>query len=199
VPAVATGRGADLLPEPAIAHHMGTGGCHIVSLVGAKFTTARWAAERAVNLASRDIGGHHRRSRTAATRLPHAGIADVEGWLVETMRAIGVELDRDVMDHLTGWYGTEASDVVRFGAARNRLDRLDPHSPVLADEIAYAAENADAVRLADAVLRRTALGGAGHPGNEALQRAAAIMAETCRWTEARREEELEATEAKYRL
>jgi glycerol-3-phosphate dehydrogenase len=70
---------------------------------------------------------------------------------------------------------------------------------VLAGEIAYAAENADAVRLADAVLRRTALGGAGHPGSEALQRAAAIMAETCGWTDARRDEELAATERVYRV
>jgi glycerol-3-phosphate dehydrogenase len=199
VPAVATGRGADLLPDPAIAHHTGTGGSNVVSLVGVKFTTARWAAERAVNLASRDIGGHHRRSRTAATPLPHAGIADVEGRLVETLRALGVELDRDVIDHLTGWYGTEASDVVRYAAARNRLDRLDPHSPVLAGEMAYAAEHAHAVRLADAVLRRTAFGGAGHPGREGLQRAAAIIGETCGWSEERRTEELASVERVYRV
>ena len=199
VPAVAKGRGVDLLPDPAIARHTGTGGSHVVSLVGVKFTTARWAAERAVTLACRDHGGHHRRSRTAAAPLPHAGIADVEGRLVETLRAIGVELDRDVIDHLTGWYGTEASDVVRHAAARNRLDRIDPRSPVLAGEIAYAAEREDAIRLADAVLRRTALGAAGHPGGEALARAAAIMAETCGWPDARRAEELAATERVYRV
>ena len=199
VPAVATGRGVDLLPEPAIVRHTGRDGSHVVSLVGVKFTTARWAAERAVNLAAHDLAGHHRRSRTAAAPLPHAGIADVEGRLVETTRALGVELDRDVIDHLTGWYGTEASDVVRHAAAGNRLDRIDPHSPVLTGEIAYAAEREDAVRLADAVLRRTTLGSAGHPGADALQRAAAIMAETCGWSEERRAEELAATERVYRV
>jgi glycerol-3-phosphate dehydrogenase len=192
VPAVTRGGTADLLPEPLIARHT-AGGSHLVSLVGVKYTTARWAAERAVSLACQDLGGHHRRSRTAAAPLPHAGIADVEGRLVETLRSLGLELDRDVIDHLTGWYGTEASDVVRYAADRNRLDRIAPQSAVLSGEIAYAAERADALRLEDAVLRRTPLGAAGDPGQEALERAAMVMAETLGWSEATRAQEVKAT------
>ncbi|HYN08565.1 MAG TPA: FAD-dependent oxidoreductase [Vicinamibacterales bacterium] len=199
VPAVAGGRGADLLPEPVITKHNVAGGSTLVSLVGVKYTTARWAAEHAIDLACRELGGHHRRSRTASSPLPHAGIADVEGRLVETLRALGVDLDRDVIDHLTGWYGTEASDVVRHAADTGRLDRLAPTTPVLSGEISYAAANADAVRLSDVVLRRTPLGAAGHPGRDALDHAAAIMASAGRWSDEERAEEVRATEEIYRV
>jgi glycerol-3-phosphate dehydrogenase len=199
VPAVASGRGADLLPDPVITKHTIAGGSSVVSLVGVKYTTARWAAEHAVSLACRDLAGHHRRSRTASAPLPHAGIADVEGRLVETMRALGVDLDRDVMDHLTGWYGTEASDVVRHAADTGRLDRIASTTPVISGEISYAAAHADAVRLADVVMRRTPLGAAGHPGHDALDRAAAIMANAGRWSDEDRAQEVRTVEDIYRV
>jgi glycerol-3-phosphate dehydrogenase len=193
VPAVARGSRVELLPDPVVERHSGAGGSRLISLVGVKYTTARRAAEDAVNAACREIGGHHRRSRTATTPLPHAGIADVEGRLVETLRALGVDLDREIIDHLTGWYGTEASDVVRHAVTCNRLERITDRSPVISGEISYAAEQADAVRLADAVLRRTPLGAAGHPGEDALARAAGVMAQSLRWSDARRAEEIETT------
>jgi glycerol-3-phosphate dehydrogenase len=193
VPAVARGGQVDLLPDPVIARHIGTGGSRVISLVGVKYTTARRAAEDAVDAACGEIGGHHRRSRTSTMPLPHADIADVEGRLVETLRGLGIDLDREVIDHLTGWYGTEASDVVRHAAASNRLDRISDRSPVLSGEISYAVEHADAVRLADAVLRRTSLGAAGHPGSQALARAADVMAQALHWTEAQRAGEIEKT------
>jgi glycerol-3-phosphate dehydrogenase len=193
VPAVARGSRMELLPDPVVERHSGAGGSRLISLVGVKYTTARRAAEDAVDAACREIGGHHRRCRTATTPLPHAGIADVEGRLVETLRALGMDLDRETIDHLTGWYGTEASDVVRHAASCNRLDRITDRSPVLSGEISYAAEHADAVRLADAVLRRTPLGAAGHPGADALARAADVMAQSLRWSDSRRAEEIEKT------
>jgi glycerol-3-phosphate dehydrogenase len=77
------------------------------------------------------------------------------------------------------------------------LDRLVPESPVLSGEIAYAVEHADAVHLSDAVLRRTLLGSAGHPGTAALQRAAAIMADELGWDTTRRQRESAILEDGY--
>jgi glycerol-3-phosphate dehydrogenase len=122
------------------------------------------------------------RCRTAAAVLPHAGIADVEGRLVETLRALDLSLDRDVLEHLTSWYGTEASEVIRHASARHQLDRLADTSAVLTGEVSYAVRNSQARRLSDAVLRRTPLGSAGHPGQPALARAAAVMAAELNWT-----------------
>jgi glycerol-3-phosphate dehydrogenase len=194
-PAVVVGSRATLLAEPQITRPATTNG--VISIVGVKYTTARAAAEHAVDAVCAEIGGHRRPSRTATSTLPHAGIADVEGRLVETLRDLGVELDRDVIDHLTGWYGTEASDVVRTAADANELERLSEGSPVLAGEISYAARFADAKRLSDAVLRRTPLGSAGHPGRPALERAADVMGKVHHWTAERRENEIRAVEERY--
>lgn len=198
VPAqVRPGRAADLLPEPVIIRHGSQGLAGLVSLVGVKYTTARWAAERAVDAALAELQRPRGRCRTATTTLPHAGIADVEGRLIETLRSHGLTLDRDIIEHLTGWYGTEAPGVIRFAAEHQLLDRVAPTSPVLAGEIAYAVEHAHAVHLTDPILRRTALGSAGHPGPEAVARAATVMGTRLGWSPRERTAEILAVEQVY--
>ena len=71
--------------------------------------------------------------------------------------------------------------------------------PVLAGEMSYAAAHADAVHLSDAVLRRTPLGSAGHPGNEALERAADVMGTFLKWTAVEREEHVSRVLERYRF
>jgi glycerol-3-phosphate dehydrogenase len=56
-----------------------------------------------------------------------------------------------------------------------------------------------AVKLADAVVRRTEAGSAGHPGEDALDRAASIMARAHGWDEARRRSEIAEVQAFYQL
>jgi glycerol-3-phosphate dehydrogenase len=134
-----------------------------------------------VDVICRDLQRPVRPCGTANTPLPHAAIADVEGRLTEALRAAGTTLEPDVFAHLASWYGTEAPAVVAFSADRGLLDRLAPGTPVLAGEIAYAAAHGSAVHLDDVVLRRTALGSAGHPGRPAVERAAAIMSTAAGW------------------
>ena len=66
-------------------------------------------------------------------------------------------------------------------------------------EIAYAAREEMAVTLADALLRRTEAGSAGHPGADAVSRAADVMAAELGWDSARRQSEIDAVEVFYRL
>jgi glycerol-3-phosphate dehydrogenase len=199
VPAVVRNGRADLLAEHEVIRHAGRGVRGLVSLVGVKYTTARWAAAQAVDAVCAELGGRHPRSRTADATLPHAAIADTEGRLTETERALGLTLDRDVFQHLASWYGTEAPAAIEHAARRGLLDRLDPEAPVLAGEIAYAVATSAAQRLADVVLRRTALGGARRPARSALERAAAIMADRLDWTPTRVVEEIAAVEKRYEV
>lgn len=187
----------ELLPESQVVDHARDGAPGLFSIIGVKYTTSRATAEHAVDIVCRAIGRSANVCRTATTVLPHAGIADAEGRLIETLRDLRVDLDRDVIDHLTSWYGTEASDVARYTASLDLGDRVQPHSPVLAGEIAYAADQAHAVRLTDAVLRRTSLGSAGYPGRAALERAADVIAGRLKWTTETRAAEIAATEAAY--
>lgn len=196
--AVKDGR-ADLLAECKLINHAGRGAPGLLSLVGVKFTTARLAAEQAVNAVCAALGlnGAAVRCRTASTTLPFADVSDAEGRLVETLRSLRATLPPDVASHLTSWYGVEAADVVVHAAATGRLDRLSPHHSVIEGEITYAAERGLAERLSDVVLRRTALGSAGHPGIAALERAAELVAATHGWSAERRAEELRLVEAVY--
>lgn len=196
-PASVKGARADLLAEPLIIDHARTGRPGVVSLIGVKFTGARLAAERAVNVVAHQLGGGRRPCRTAVAVLPHADIADVEGRLVETLRGLGVELDRDVLEHLGSWYGTEASDVVRYAAESGQFDRVAADVPMLAAEIGYAVDRGQARRLADAVLRRTPLGSAGHPGRAALEAAAAVMAARTGWSPEERARQIQDVERLY--
>jgi glycerol-3-phosphate dehydrogenase len=196
-PAMTSGGRVDFLPDSQIIDHGRQGTPGVVSLVGVKYTTARATAERAVTEICRAIGRPAGPCRTSATVLPHAGIADAEGRLIETLRDLRLDLDRDVIDHLTSWYGTEAPDIARFAASIDLVDRIQPQSSVLAAEIAYAATHAHALHLGDAVLRRTAVGSAGHPGRATLECAATVMGRTLGWTDEQRAAELAATEAVY--
>ena len=196
-PAMTHGGRVDLLPESQVIDHGRQGAGGLFSIVGVKYTTARGTAERAVTEICRSIGRPAASCRTGTTVLPHAGIADAEGRLIETLRDLRLDLERDVIEHLTSWYGTEASDVARFAASIDRADRIQPTSPVLAAEIAYAARRAQAQHLSDAVLRRTSLGSAGHPGRVALERAADVMRQALGWTEEQRNGEIAVTEAIY--
>ncbi len=196
-PALVRGGRAEFLPDPRVVRH-GNGAAGLVSIVGVKYTTARLVAERAVDAAAAAASHSRGRCTTGIAELPHAGIADAEGRLIETLRELGLRLEKDVQDHLTSWYGTESTEVARYAAASPfGVDCLGDDVPVLCAEMAYAVDHARAMRLSDAVLRRTPLGSAGHPGRGALDRAAAIMGEQLGWTDAQRADEIRAVESLY--
>jgi glycerol-3-phosphate dehydrogenase len=188
---------ADLLAEHKITSHASSGTPGLISVVGVKYTTARLAAERVVDAVMRDLGRPRGTCRTLEVELPHAGVADVEGRLLESLRDLGLTLDRDVIAHLSGWYGTEASEIVRFAQTTAGLERLGPGCPVLAAEIGYAVEHGSARALGDAVLRRTPLGNAGPPGRPLLERAADLMGARLKWDAARKAAEIDAVEGGY--
>jgi glycerol-3-phosphate dehydrogenase len=189
--------GSDLLAEPKVLSHAELAG--VVSLVGVKYTTARLAAERAVDAVSRHTGAATRSCRTATQLLPHADVADSDGILQETSRALGVRLDRDVHAHIAGWYGTEGPAVLRCAHSENALGRLTPDRPVMAGEVLYAIREGAAQRLEDVVFRRTPLGSTGDPGETAIDNTAAIMARECGWAGERQSEEVARVRSRFAI
>ena len=105
----------------------------------------------------------------------HAGIADVEGQLIEACRAANVTLPPAVQAHLSGWYGTEAPAVFGYALASPfGLATVTSDSPVLLAELAFARDHAMAVTPDDAIYRRTSLGGTGRVPAEILRTVAKI-------------------------
>lgn len=190
-PAIVRNGRADLLPEPQLIRHRDAGVPGVTSLVGVKFTTARAAAAQAVDAICDELGRAGARCRTADVVLPSAERAKTPADAL--LEGLDVTSTAAAID----WYGGEAADVAAYCAASGLTRPLAEGCRVLAGEIAYAVEHGAAVRLADAVLRRTALGGAGHPGDAALSAAADLMAAKLRWSPAERAAEIAHVEARF--
>jgi glycerol-3-phosphate dehydrogenase len=74
---------------------------------------------------------------------------------------------------------------------------LVPGSNTLEAEILHAVRCEAARTLSDVVLRRTDLGGSGHPGSAALEAAATLMAKELHWDATRWQKELDVTSAAF--
>jgi glycerol-3-phosphate dehydrogenase len=177
VPAAPGKRGLDLPRDFEVRSHQDQSKPSLISLIGAKYTTARLAAEHAIDAACRQLGKTGAHSRTADRALPHAGIADVEGHLIETARDTGGPLDTETLRHLAAWYGTEAPAVLTYARASQWKDtRVVASAPVLAAEVAYARDHAMAMTADDVIYRRTALGGAGRVTGETIAKVESLIA-----------------------
>lgn len=124
-------------------------------MVGGKWTTFRAFAEQTADVVLEALG----RSRTAVTLDLAIGggrdftnAADLEAELAD---AFGVSSARAA--HLVDAYGTRASEVMRFCAAREDDRPLVPGSVVTAAEIVFLVRHELVTRLGDIVMRRTAL------------------------------------------
>jgi len=199
VPArAAADTGAALLPESRILDHAADGAPRALTIVGAKYTTARRTAERAVDLLGKKLGKRLAKSQTAATLLPGAGIADHEALAIEHARHVGVDLPLPVIRHLIGRYAESAPAIIGLLAAEPGLAApLAPDTPTLAAEVVHAVRNEAALRLSDVILRRTTVGAAGHPGRPILEAAAALAARELGWNAERVKEEIAQVESVY--
>ena len=199
VPArAAADTGAALLPESRILDHAADGAPRALTIVGAKYTTARRTAERTVDLLGKKLGKRLAKSQTAATLLPGAGIADHEALAIEHARHVGVDLPLPVIRHLIGRYAESAPAIIGLLAAEPGLAApLAPDTPTLAAEVVHAVRNEAALRLSDVILRRTTVGAAGHPGRPILEAAAALAARELGWNAERVKEEIAQVESVF--
>jgi glycerol-3-phosphate dehydrogenase len=179
LPAVSNGEDVTLQKSYAIEQTLEG----LLTVVGVKYTTARDVAEKAVHRALTALGKPHRASRSATTPLAGGDFED----FADLGRAAG-------KPHLAYNYGTLFREVL----AIDDDVPLSRSTPVTGAEVRYAAREEMAFDLASVVLRRTELGSAGHPGREALERAAAILAEEFSWSEERKLREIECVEDFYR-
>jgi len=170
----------------------------IITALGAKFTTARHVAARAVDLAGDRLGRKTAPCTTASTPLLEGAIDDVQRFRDSCRTAYGDLLTPELIDHLIRNHGAEIDQLVSMGKSMNALEQICADRKTLTVEIIYAVEEEMARTLDDVVFRRTGLGTIGHPGAEALQRCLAVMAGILGWDEDEQQRQLAAVEARYR-
>ncbi len=196
----AAGAAVALLKESAVVDHAREGHPGIVSMFSVRYTTARHTASAAIDAACLALALPAGSSVTAAARMSSAGFATVRGHVNEARLDDIPGTTPALRERLARTYGSHLPEVTAI--LREQPDMARPLSSactVTRAEILHAVRHEAAQALTDAVLRRTEAGTSGHPGRDALESAAAVMAPHLGWAPARIAAELRAVDGVYPL
>jgi glycerol-3-phosphate dehydrogenase len=171
----------------------------LVTLIGVRATTARGEAEKAVNLIFRKLGRRSPRSETETTPIFGGRIGKFDDFLEQVVEQRPYGLDREVLDALIYNYGSEYPGVLKYIAENPELSVRLGNSTVLKAEVIHAVREEMAEKIGDVIFRRTDLGTGGHPGEEALQACARLMASELGWDENRVQEEIKEARSEFLL
>lgn len=179
-----------------ILDHAQTGLSNVISVIGVKYTTARYVAEKAVDLATRRLGQNVRPSRSASTALRGGDMESFDNLVKEMVSTHPGDLAVPVLRQLADSYGSDYRQVLRHVAAQPRLGKRigSAASTVIQAQVVHAVEEEMALTLSDVVFRRTPLATTGHPGHDSLRVCAQLMAEKLGWANGRIDREIAATE-----
>jgi glycerol-3-phosphate dehydrogenase len=154
----------------------------LISVVGVKYTTARYAAEKVVDLALKKLNRPFVPGRTHQSRVVGGKIPRFADFVAEAEAKRPSYLPLPQLHHLLYNYGTEYSRIIALmdeePAWRQPLSDDTLVSPA---ELVYAIQAEMAQTLADLVLRRVPLGSASPPDEGVLLACAQLMARLLDW------------------
>lgn len=180
-----------LVREGQVTDHAAEDGIDgLVTAMGVKYTTARYLAEKTVDLACKKLGRPSPPCQTRQKQLVGGQITDFAAFMTEAGRKLPSSQQR----HLLYNYGSEVWQLLQDGRS---LQPIAPETAVTPAEIYHAIQSEMAQTLSDVILRRTEMGSAGPPPPAAVHACAAIMAAECGWDQARIHQEIEAVWASY--
>ena len=201
LPAESGGTPVRLVKESRVVDHSRHGLGGLVSMFGVRYTTARHTAEHAVDAVFHQLGtATPPPCRTAETPLQGGSIHQMDSFLRAVLMREVDGITAETLRRLATTYGTGYDRILQIVRDTPPLGKkLSACCDVLGAEILYAAREEMALTLADALIRRTEAGAAGHPGADAVERAAAIMADAHGWSNERSRSEVAEVESFYRL
>ncbi len=199
LPVSPRGDGTRLATRSAVVDHRRDGVGGLVSMLGVRYTTARDTAERAIDLVTAQLARRAGPCRSASAPVAGGDLPDFDAFLREAASADGVIAASD-RERVARTYGTRQRGVLDLlRASPDDRAPLGAACAVTAGEVRHAVREEMAVRLSDALLRRTEAGSAGHPGEDALAAAAGVMAGELGWTPERAAAEMDAVRRAYQL
>ena len=197
-----SGRGhkVKLLRESLVIDHQRDGIPGLVSVFGVRYTTARRTAGLVADAAFRQLG-YPLPPACRTDRIPVSG-GDVNNradLVRDVLASTHGRLDAAGAERFVTSYGAGVAEPLSLLSAPELQLPLSGTCAVTGAEIAYAARVESALRLSDALIRRTEAGSAGHPGQSAVTRAAAIMRSELGWSDDQTSREVGDVEAFYKL
>lgn len=170
----------------------------LISVVGVKYTSARSAAQKAVDLVFQQLGVPPPACLSATTPLRGGRIPRLGEYLARETAACPAGLPADVVRHLVLSYGSEYRGLLGYLREDPSWgQRICDGSDVIRAEVVHAVREEMAQRLADVVLRRTELGSAGMPSESCLRACAGTMAAELGWDASRIEREVAEVSSAY--
>jgi glycerol-3-phosphate dehydrogenase len=143
-----------------VIDHRTDGAAGAFTVVSVKYTTARLAAQHAIDAVVRHMGRAVEPCRTADTTLSSAGPP------LQTLVRAGHERYRDVppdvLEHLVRSYGTRFERILSYRTEQPDAGaRVHAHGPVIVAELVHGVRDEMAQCAADLIWRRTELGARG--------------------------------------
>ena len=182
--------------EYQVIDHQQQGVQGMLTVLGAKYTTARWVAEKGMDLAMNKLGYAGSRCQTASRQLVEGAIGSLRDFQEDCRRQYGHELPQGMLEELCRNHGLALHRLIAAGRQHNLLQPV-AGSDILAIEIDHAIREEMAVTLDDLVFRRTGLGTIGRPDAAALEYCASRMASALGWSEDESKQQLAAVHARY--
>ena len=180
-----------------VDHQVESGLQGLISLVGVRFTTARGAAQKVVDMTFRKLGRRPPRSTTLHAPVFGGNIDHFGDFLERTLKACPQALSPDVMQRLLENYGTSHTDVLAYLSEQPEWANRLGHTKVIQAEVVHAVREEMAQTLADVVLRRTDLGTGEVIGRDTLKQCAGRIGAELDWDDSRIERECDQKEEYY--
>ncbi|MEO1620031.1 MAG: glycerol-3-phosphate dehydrogenase/oxidase [Cyanobacteria bacterium J06632_3] len=173
--------------------HKADGFDGLLSVTGVKYTTALDIAQKVIDWAFKKRNESAPRSTANTEPLQGGQIKQFTPFLQAAIRE-HAHISPDIVQQLVYNYGSDYTNVLKHTEAKSDVLPAD----VLAAEVKYHLAQTMPQTLSDMVFRRTELGAAGHPGNDALILCNQIMAKALHWDDDQQAAELSAVQARFR-
>jgi len=199
LPAAGVRRGEVALAKASLIwDHRSDGIDGLVTVVGARYTTARETAAAVVDLVYRLMGLKSPPCLTATTPLEGGAVGSIARLVAEATSDRSTDLPRPALERIVRAYGSQYTSILRRIAGDPALGRpIGPAGGVTAAELVHAVDEEMAVTLTDALARRTEAGAMAYPGEASVVVAAGIMAGLLGWDRGRVDREIASLRAVY--
>jgi len=152
----------------------------LLTVEGGKYTTSRRLAENCLKIVAAKLGRPLGQSITGKHHLSGCAIRDLNNFLLTIMRD-HKDFAEHTLDYLGKNYGTEHDAIIKLAREDAALAEVINADGEILAQVTYAIRQEMARTLSDIVMRRTGIGTLGDPGEELLQKVAALAARELNW------------------
>lgn len=170
---------------------------NLVTLIGVRYTTARGDSGKAIDLICKKLGFNGNKANTATIPVYGGDIADFEAAVQQLHTKQTLSLSQECVRALVHNYGTKAAAVLAIAEQDKTLAETLGDTQVLKAEIVHAVKHETAVKLSDAVFRRTDLATGSNPGDSVLVECTDLMAGLLGWDEQECKAQIDAVKQRF--